>query len=312
MEITDIKIVAVNVSKQKGTVKMPVDSIQLTENGIQGDAHSGLWNRQVSLLGIESVAKFEQKAGRKIHFGEFAENITTSGLELIKCQPLDRFVSNGPVLEVTQIGKECHGHTCAIFREVGNCVMPKEGIFARVLKDGMLKADDLMQYIPKQFRVKLITLSDRASRGEYEDLSGKKIIEILNNYFLEEKRHFSIIYKLIPDDEILLKSELQDAIDKDFDYIFTCGGTGIGPKDITVDVVRNFIDKEIPGVMDVIRIKYGQDKPNALISRSVAGICRQCIVYTLPGSPKAVQEYMTEISKTMMHIKYMLHSIDNH
>jgi len=144
-----IEIKSVNISEKKGTIKVPVDVIELCETGVKGDAHAGAWHRMVSLLAIESVEKFEHKAKRKIAFGEFAENITTQGVLLYETHPLDRFEGNGIELEVTQIGKECHGDGCAIFREVGNCVMPKEGIFARVIKGGKLKAGDTMEYKPR-------------------------------------------------------------------------------------------------------------------------------------------------------------------
>ncbi|MBE0632541.1 MAG: MOSC domain-containing protein, partial [Burkholderia vietnamiensis] len=90
------------------------------------DAHAGDWHRQVSMLAMESVEKFSKEAKRKINFGEFAENITTQGIELAKCHIFDRFWIGDAELELTQIGKECHGTACAIFKEVGNCVMPKE------------------------------------------------------------------------------------------------------------------------------------------------------------------------------------------
>ena len=147
-----ITIKSVNISEKKGTIKLPVNEISLTNYGVEGDAHSGPWNRQVSLLGTESIMKFEKDAGRKIKAGEFAENITTEGLELWKLNPLDRFVNDEVILEVTQIGKECHGTSCTIFKEVGNCVMPKEGIFCRVIKPGILKPGDTLQYIPKNYR----------------------------------------------------------------------------------------------------------------------------------------------------------------
>ena len=110
------------------------------------DAHSGDWHRQVSLLGKESFDKFSQQAGRKISFGEFAENITTEGITLYQTKIGDRFVCGDVVLEVTQIGKKCHGTGCAIFNEVGNCVMPKEGIFCKVISGGTLKDGDLFEY----------------------------------------------------------------------------------------------------------------------------------------------------------------------
>ena len=101
-----IKILSVNISKKKGTIKKPVNSISLTEVGVESDAHSGPWNRQVSMLGVESIGKSSKEAGREISYGEFAENITTHGIELYKTLPLDRFYNNNVELEVTQIGKK--------------------------------------------------------------------------------------------------------------------------------------------------------------------------------------------------------------
>jgi molybdopterin adenylyltransferase len=119
-----IRIVSVNISEKKGTIKQAVPEITLNEYGVMQDAHAGAWHRQVSMLGKESVDRFAKLASRQIAPGEFAENITTEGLELVTTSPLDRFVGKDVELEVTQIGKECHGSSCAIFKEVGNCVMP--------------------------------------------------------------------------------------------------------------------------------------------------------------------------------------------
>ncbi|HQI88476.1 MAG TPA: hypothetical protein PLA63_03735, partial [Tenuifilum sp.] len=166
-----VKVVSVNISEKKGTTKHAVDRIELNSLGVKGDAHAGAWHRQVSMLGVESIDKFTKASGLTVKYGDFAENITTQGLELYRTKPGDRFVGAGVELEVTQIGKSCHGDGCAIYRQVGNCVMPKEGIFVRVLKGGPLKAGDELSFYPKVYRVKVITLSDRASRGEYEDLS---------------------------------------------------------------------------------------------------------------------------------------------
>jgi len=307
-----IKVLSTNISKKKGTIKLPVKSITINEIGIPEDAHSGNWHRQVSMLGIESIDKFSKDANRKINYGEFAENITTQGLLLYESSILDRFEINDTILEVTQIGKECHGNNCAIFKEVGNCVMPKEGIFCRVIKGGMIKAEDEIIYHPKIFKIGIITLSDRASRGEYADRSGPKIQEIIANYFLNNKRKTEIDYTLIPDDQQLLKKKLTEYKKKNFDIIFTTGGTGIGSRDFTVDIVKPMMDKEIPGIMEFIRYKYGSEKPNALISRSVAGMIGNTMIFTLPGSVKAVEEYMAEITKVLNHLILMIHDIDAH
>ena len=307
-----INILSVNTSEQKGTIKRPVDQIELTHNGVKDDAHAGHWNRQVSLLGMESIAKFESEANRKVIPGEFAENITTSGIELWETHPLDRFTCGSLEMEVTQIGKECHGTSCAIFKEVGNCVMPKEGIFCRVLSPGSLRQGMHLEYHPKKYNVMVITLSDRASAGEYEDKSGPRIKELLQDHFSKFNVQYSIFTSLLPDDPDKLRGLLHKAKEELTDIVITTGGTGIGPRDFTPDVVRPMLDKEIPGIMELIRMKYGADKPAALLSRSVAGVMGKTLIFTLPGSVRGVNEYMSEISKSLMHAIYMLHGLDIH
>lgn len=311
MDKKQIKILSTNISTEKGTVKKPVDYIELNSYGIKDDAHAGKWHRQVSMLGTESFKKFSELAGREIAFGEFAENITTEGMELFKTTPLDKFSNDNIELEVTQIGKKCHGGSCAIFREVGNCVMPKEGIFVKVLRGGTLKPGDVLEYHPKIFKTLILTLSDRASKGEYPDKSGPKVKETLDTFAAFSNFKLAIENKIIPDDGHELKRILLKAKDE-YDLIFTTGGTGIGPRDITVDVVKPLLDKEIPGIMEMIRMKYGMEKPNALISRSVAGIIGNCMIFTLPGSVKAVTEYMDEITKVLKHLILMLYGVDAH
>lgn len=307
-----IEVKAVNISEIKGTVKKPVPSIELFEEGVKNDAHSGKWNRMVSLLGIESIKKFSKEAGRELAFGEFAENITTEGIELYKTLPLDRFIGENVELEVTQIGKKCHGSNCEIFKEVGNCVMPKEGIFARVVEKGNLKAGDSLKYIPRIIKVGIITLSTRAAAGLYKDGSGPTIEKMMTEFFEDIKRPVQFEKILIPDNERQLEEHIQNLVSQNYDLIITTGGTGIGPKDITPEVVLPMLDKEIPGIMDLIRLKYGEIHPSALTSRSVAGVIDKSLVYCLPGSPRAVKEYLAEIQKTILHSIYMLNELDLH
>ena len=307
-----VAVLSVNISEKKGTIKKPVNSIELNSKGVANDAHSGNWHRQVSLLAKESVDKFSIKAKRKIDFGEFAENITTEGILLHHTAPLDRFLFGDLELEVTQIGKKCHGDNCSIFREIGNCVMPKEGIFCRVLKDGNLKAGDVLVYHPRIIKTMIITLSDRASRGEYEDKSGPLLEKLAEDFFKSKNRHYHIDKMIIPDQEEDLSKLLKKAQKENYDAVFTTGGTGIGPRDITPDVVKKHLTKEIPGIMELIRVKYGMEKPNALVSRGIAGVMNKTLVYTMPGSPKAVNEYCSEIFKTVEHSLYMLNELDLH
>lgn len=136
------KVIAINISDKKGVVKTPIkEGIFIEEYGLKEDAHAGKWHRQVSLLGIESIDKMKKEGVKGLNYGSFAENITTEGIELYKL-PVGCKLSIGEcVLEITQIGKECH-QGCAIKNQVGHCIMPKEGVFARVLVGGKIKEDD--------------------------------------------------------------------------------------------------------------------------------------------------------------------------
>lgn len=135
------KIAAVSISKNKGERKTPVAEVLLKENhGIVGDGHAGDWHRQVSLLAMESIAKM-QKMGLDVGAGDFAENITTSGIDLLALPVGSRLAIGDVILEISQIGKECHTR-CAIYYQAGDCVMPKEGIFAKVLRGGVVRPQD--------------------------------------------------------------------------------------------------------------------------------------------------------------------------
>jgi cyclic pyranopterin phosphate synthase len=143
------KVVSINISKQKGTTKQPVDEAVLIQDfGIEGDAHAGAGHRQVSLLDISSIKKMESYGLKGLCFGKFAENITTEGLDLNKIDIGTRLkIGHDVVLEVSQIGKKCHGGGCEIARTVGVCIMPKEGLFARVLQGGRVKVGDSIRIL---------------------------------------------------------------------------------------------------------------------------------------------------------------------
>jgi len=136
------KVISVNISGKKGTRKIPVPSLTLKENfGAVGDAHaSALWHRQVSLLAIESIKKM-RASGLDVKEGDFAENITTDGIELISLSVGARLLVGDVLIEITQIGKHCHTK-CEIYKLAGDCIMPTEGVFAKVLKGGEIKKGD--------------------------------------------------------------------------------------------------------------------------------------------------------------------------
>jgi MOSC domain-containing protein YiiM len=142
-----MKVKAVCISEKKGTVKMNIGSCEVTATGLKGDAHAGDWHRQVSLLAEESIEKM-RKLGLDISYGAFAENITTEGIILYQIPIGTRIKINDVELEVTQIGKECHSG-CAIQKTTGKCVMPKEGIFTKVIHTGTIHTDDPISIIKK-------------------------------------------------------------------------------------------------------------------------------------------------------------------
>lgn len=145
------RIVSINISDRKGVRKKPVDKATIQENfGIEGDAHaSSEWHRQVSLLALESIKKM-QEMGLDVKPGDFAENITTEGINLPNL-PLGTRLLIGTEIEaeVSQIGKECHNR-CAIYYQAGDCVMPKEGIFISIVKGGVIKTGDTVEIVSNE------------------------------------------------------------------------------------------------------------------------------------------------------------------
>ncbi len=311
IERGSFKVISLNSSEKKGTVKTAVEKAVITLTGMEGDSHTGTWHRQISLLGTESYRKVAEQNDLQLSHGSFAENITTEGMILHEAKIFDRLEHEEVILEITQIGKKCH-KGCEIQKQIGDCVMPLEGIFCRVIKGGTLKKGMTFTHHPREIKIHIITLSDRAYAGEYEDRSGPRAEEIISKFFKESGRHFSVSRTVLPDNREMITNAFKQSTMEKADIIISTGGTGIGPRDIAPDVIRPLLDKELPGIMEHIRTLYGKDKPNALISRSIAGVIGSTLVYVLPGSVKAVNEYLAEITPTIEHSLRMLHGIDMH
>lgn len=143
-----MKIVSLSISKKKGTRKTTVQELRLVENfGVEGDAHAGDWHRQISFLSAESIERCRTEQGLDVNFGDFAENIATSGIDWISVPVGTRFkLGDTALIEITQIGKECK-KKCAIFYQAGDCIMPREGVFAKVLQGGVIRCDDTIEII---------------------------------------------------------------------------------------------------------------------------------------------------------------------
>ena len=141
------KVIDINISEKKGVVKHPIPQGEFKENyGLVGDAHAGKWHRQVSLLGQESIDKMKVSGVEGLVSGVFAENITTEGIILYELPVGTKIKVGDTIQEVTQIGKECH-NGCEIRKLVGDCVMPREGIFTRIIEGGVIKAGDVIEIL---------------------------------------------------------------------------------------------------------------------------------------------------------------------
>ena len=143
------KIVSLNISKDKGGKKSPVGDVTVNDQGIEGDGHSGDWHRQISLLSMESIVEVNNK-GVKADPGDFAENLTVSGMAMTRLKIGDRLevrnTGSNVILEITQIGKECL-HPCRIYHQMGSCIMPKEGIFSKIIEPGKISVGDMITRI---------------------------------------------------------------------------------------------------------------------------------------------------------------------
>ena len=294
------KVIAVCISEKKGTQKTEVPSVKLVPGyGIEGDAHAGNWHRQVSMLALEKIEGFRAK-GAEVDFGAFGENIVAEGFDLRKLPVGTRLRIGDALLELTQIGKECHSH-CAIYHQVGDCIMPREGVFTAVLEGGEIKAGDEIEMIEadpgRAFTAAWITLSDKGAAGEREDKSGPLIEEIL-----KEAGYDVVEGLLIPDEPDQLKRQLVRLADqRQVNVIFTTGGTGFSPRDMTPEATEEVCDRMTPGISEAIRAYSMTKTPKAMLSRAASGMRGQTLIINLPGSPKAVRECLEFLMGPLEH-----------
>lgn len=287
-------ITSVCRSERRGTAKQNIQSGMLVENfGLEGDAHGGDWHRQISLLSQDRIDAFNAR-GAGVIPGAFGENLAVSGLDL-KTLPVGCRLRIGDVvlLEITQIGKTCHS-SCEIAQRMGECIMPTNGIFARVLRGGMVSVGDEVRVL---WRTAVLTISDKGAAGLREDKSGPAVCTCA------EQHGYHVVHtQIIPDDWDTIVKTLQTLCDEDkADLILTTGGTGFAPRDVTPEATEAVITRRTPGIAEAMRAGSLAITPRAMLSRAAAGIRARALIVNLPGSPKGAVENLEFVIDTLGH-----------
>lgn len=291
---------AVCISERRGTEKTAVAQAELQAGyGIVNDAHAGKWHRQVSLLSYDKVQEFNARGGQA-HVGAFGENILVEGLDFKNLPVGTKLFCGDVILKMTQIGKECHTH-CQIYQRVGDCIMPREGVFAEVLQGGTIKPGDEMKAVlpalDEPFTAAVVTLSDKGFAGERKDTSGPLAAQMLRD------AGYEVIEEMIlPDDKARLERELVRLCDgRQAALVITTGGTGMSPRDCTPEATLAVATRNVPGIAEAIRAGSMQITPRAMLGRGVSVLRNQTLIVNLPGSRKAVEESLQLILPHLGH-----------
>lgn len=320
-------------SAKRGTAKVQVEEAALVENwGISGDAHAGDWHRQISILPAEKINEFNSR-GAGVSFGAFGENLIVEGIDPKLFQIGACFAVGDCILEITQIGKQCHRH-CAIYKKMGDCIMPREGVFARVRKGGVIRTGDDVRMVSDEtavsgscdcerrkdrataedseqkdksavfaggktvsFNCAVVTVSDRGFSGQREDESGARIARRLEN------EGYTICERIIlPDERERISAELKRLADETgVDLIVTTGGTGFSPRDVTPEATLDVATRNAPGIAEAMRAESFKITRRAMLSRAASVIRNRTLIVNLPGSARAVDECLDIILDELCH-----------
>ena len=294
----DGRIVSVNVAESKGVRKGAVESIKLVvDHGVEGDAHAGPWHRQVSLLGNESIQKM-LSACPGVDPGAFGENVTTEGLRAVRT-PGGRHGST-PASRCWRSRRSARSATRAARSsdQAGDCVMPREGIFAKVVEGGELRPGEGIVLLKNTLiHAAVLTVSDKGSRGEREDTSG----DALENA-LRELGAAAVERAIVPDETDRIAAELRHWADETaVNLVLTTGGTGMTSRDVTPEATLSVLERQAPGFAEAMRAGSLATTPHAMLSRAVSGIRGRTLIVNMPGSPRACREQFAMIAAALPH-----------
>jgi molybdenum cofactor synthesis domain-containing protein len=288
------------MSSQKGTPKQVVPNALLREDhGLEGDAHAGPGHRQVSLLAASDVESMRHH-GLELPPGAFGENLLVDGVDLGDLGIGSVLGVGEARLELTQIGKVCHTR-CAIYQTAGDCIMPRAGLFARVIRGGDIAPGakvEVIETVPRSlFQAAVLTVSDRCAAGEGIDTAGPTTARLI-----EKELPARIAWTgIVPDEQDQITGTLKDLAERGLNIVVTVGGTGCAPRDVTPEATRALIQKEIPGLAEAMRHESAKITPNALTQRGVCGIYLSTLLVNLPGSEKAATENLRIILTALHH-----------
>lgn len=293
---------ALCTGEKKGEPKQPVEAaVFRADHGIEGDAHAGPGHRQVSLLAAEDIETVRRTLPA-VGPGSFAENVVTSGIDLARLGLGSRLrLGAEAVVSVTQIGKACHV-PCAIGRLTGDCIMPRLGLFARVLAGGRVRAGDaaeVVALVPRErFQAVVVTVSDRCARGLAEDTAGPAVARMLEEHL--DLRVYR--YAVVPDEQDEIAERLRHYADgHSIDLVVTVGGTGPAPRDVTPEATRAVVERPTPGFDEAMRAASLAKTPHAMLSRGASGIRGATLILNLPGSKRGATENLEAILPALPH-----------
>jgi len=298
-----MRIEAICVSAKKGEPKHAVDRATfVADYGICGDGHAGPWHRQVSLLSAEEVAEARKQLA-DLAPGGFAENLLVSGLDFDSLGMGSRLRLGKEVeVVITQIGKACHSHRCVVFERLGDCLMPRRGLFARVFRGGAVSVGEPVELVERVTREALqavvLTISDRCSRDEATDTAGPAVGRLLEEGLAA--RVYSV--EILPDEQPQIEERLRDYCEgRGIDLILTVGGTGFSPRDVTPEATRAVVERPTPGLDEAMRARSLAKTPHAMLSRGASGIRKRTLILNLPGSERAAAENLEAVIPGLEH-----------
>ena len=289
------RVASVNSSLEKGEKKVPVpEGVLVAGHGMTGDAHAG-GIRQVSLLARESIDK-AVASGIELVPGDFGENITTEGIDLCCLTIGSRLlVGKEAILQISHIGKTCET-PCSIGQRLGECIMPREGMFAKVVRGGRISVGDSVELSTLKAAA-VLTSSDRCARGEAEDRSGPILVDTV------KELGFALAdYAILPDEECELSAHMRYLADRcAVDLILTTGGTGFSPRDRTPEATLAVLESPADGIAEAIRYEGLRHTANACLSRAVSGLRGRTLIVNLPGSARAVEQSLPLLRGILPH-----------